>query len=144
MKVQKMNPNNMNAMQMNNASAMMGAMNMMQKLGKGKRKYSVELDKNDKKFLGKFLEEAKKQFPQTGDQGVKPIIEFFDYINSICKDVAKKELKLSFEELEFLKKMLSDSVKGMEGMSFKWYQLIRKAMVKLMVKQYRELLKKIN
>lgn len=144
MKVQKMNPNNMSPMQMNNASSMMGAMNMMQKLGKGKRKYSIELEKNDKKFLGKFLEEAKKQFPSTADQGTKPIVEFFDYINSICQDTTKKELRLSFEELEFLKKMLSDSVRGMEAMNFKWYQLIRKGMVKLMVKQYRELLKKIN
>lgn len=144
MKVQKMNPNNMNPMQMNNASSMMGAMNMMQKLGKGKRKYGIALDKNDKKFLGKFLEEAKKQFPEGGEQGAKPIVEFFDYINLICQDTNKPELRLSFEELEFLKKMLSDSVRGMEGMSFKWYQLIRKGMVKLMLKQYRELLKKIN
>ena len=54
------------------------------------------------------------------------------------------ELKVSFEEYEFLKKMVIDSVKGMEAMEFKWYQLIKKGMIKMMVKQYRELLTKLK
>ena len=141
-----MNPNNMNPMEMNNASAMMGMMNLMQKIGKGKRKYSVALDKNEKKSLGKFLEEGKKQFDPSvpGAAQMKPVAEFFEYMISICNSKDKSEVRFSFEELEFFKKMLSDSVKGMEGMNFKWYQLIRKSMAKVMVKQYRELLKKIN
>ncbi|MGL4403612.1 MAG: hypothetical protein ACRCTS_07855 [Fusobacteriaceae bacterium] len=146
MKMQKMNANNMNPMEMNNASAMMGMMNLMQKIGKGKRKYSLALDKNEKKFLGKFLEEGKKQFDPSvpGASQMKPVADFFEYMISICNSKDKSEIRFSFEELEFFKKMLSDSVKGMEGMSFKWYQLIRKSMAKVMVKQYRELLKKIN
>lgn len=146
MKMQKMNPNNMNPMEMNNASAMMGMMNLMQKIGKGKRKYSVALDKNEKKFLGKFLEEGKKQFDPSvaGASQMKPVADFFDYMIAICNSSDKSEIRFSFEELEFFKKMLSDSVRGMEGMNFKWYQLIRKSMAKVMVKQYRELLKKIN
>ncbi|MGL5964556.1 MAG: hypothetical protein ACRCZ2_09230 [Fusobacteriaceae bacterium] len=146
MKMQKMNPNNMNPMEMNNASAMMGMMNVIQKIGKGKRKYSVSLDKNEKKFLGKFLEEGKKQFDPSvpGSAQMKPVAEFFDYMIGICNSSNKNDIRFSFEELEFFKKMLSDSVKGMEGMNFKWYQLIRKSMAKVMVKQYRALLKKIN
>ena len=38
MKTQRVNPNAMNPMQMNNMSSMMGMMNSIQKIGKGKRK----------------------------------------------------------------------------------------------------------
>ncbi|MGL5055382.1 MAG: hypothetical protein ACRC54_06900 [Fusobacteriaceae bacterium] len=143
MKVQKLNANNLNPMEMNNASAMMGMMNIIQKIGKGKKKYSINLDKAEKKFLGKFLEEAKKQFVNSEEQA-KNIVEFFNYMKAICDSKDKDELRLSFEELEFLKKMLSDSVKGMESLTFKWWQLLRKGMVKMMLKQYKGLLVKIN
>ena len=102
------------------------------------------IGKNEKKFLAKFLEEAKKQFPSGNDAGIKPLVNFFDYLIEMCKNKAVTEIKVSFEELEFLKKILSDSVKGMEGMSFKWYQFIRKSMVKMMLTQYKLLLKTIN
>lgn len=143
MKVQKLNANNLNPMEMNNAAAMMGMMNLIQKIGKGKRKYNISLDKNDKKFLGKFLEEGKKQFLAGGDQGTS-IVEFFNYMKEVCDNKTKNELRISFEELEFMKKMMTDSVRGMEGMTFKWWQFPQKAMVKLMVKQYRAILVKFN
>ena len=144
MKMQRMNPNNMNPMQMNNVSSMAGMMNNIQKIGKGKRKYTVQLDKNSKKFLSKFIDEIKKQFsgPMIG-QG-QGIIEFFNYIKEICDSKDKNELRLSFEELEFMKKMLSDTIKGLESVKFKWYQFARKMMVKIMLKQYREILAQIN
>ncbi|MGL5123018.1 MAG: hypothetical protein ACRC6K_02460 [Fusobacteriaceae bacterium] len=144
MKAQKINANNLTPMEMNNVSSMMGAMNLIQKIGKGKRKYNINLEKADKKFLSKFLSEAKKQFSGANDQQVRPLVEFFDYVKGICDSKDKNELRLSYEEMEFLKKILGDSIKGMESMSFKWYQLLRKSMVKVMIKQYRALLKKIN
>jgi hypothetical protein len=144
MKMQRMNPNNMNPMQMNNVSNMAGMMNNIQKIGKGKRKYTVQLDKNSKKFLSKFIDEIKKQFngPMVG-QG-QGIIEFFNYVKEICDSKDKNELRLSFEELEFMKKMLSDTIKGLENVKFKWYQFARKMMVKVMLKQYKEILVQIN
>ena len=60
MRTQRVNPNGMNPMQMNNMSSMMGMMNNIQRIGKGKRKITVNLDKNNKKFLSKFIEEVKK------------------------------------------------------------------------------------
>ena len=145
MKTQRVNPNAMNPMQMNNMSSMMGMMNSIQKIGKGKRKYSIMLDKNNKKFLAKFIDEVKKQFASSplGTQG-QGVSDFFDYVKKMCKDKNQMELKGSFEEYEFLKKMVIDSVKGMEAMEFKWYQLIKKGMIKMMVKQYRELLTKLK
>lgn len=145
MKTQRVNPNAMNPMQMNNMSSMMGMMNSIQKIGKGKRKYSIMLDKNNKKFLAKFIDEVKKQFASSplGGQG-QGVSDFFDYVKKMCEDKNQMELKVSFEEYEFLKKMVIDSVKGMEAMEFKWYQLIKKGMIKMMVKQYRELLTKLK
>ena len=70
--------------------------------------------------------------------------EFFDYVKSVADTKDQMELKLSFEEYEFLKRMIVDSIKGMEGMTFKWYQFVKKAMLKVMVKQYRELLTKFK
>lgn len=147
MKTQRINPNTMNPMQMNNMSGMMGMMNTIQRLGKGKRKIIVSLDKNARKFLGKFIDEVKKQFSSSANATQTPNLnEFFDYIKNITDDKSKGnvELKLSFEEYEFLKRMLIDSVKGMENIQFKWYQFIKKSMVKVMAKQYREILAKFK
>lgn len=145
MKTQRVNPNAMNPMQMNNMSSMMGMMNTIQRIGKGKRKIGVSLDKNNKKFLSKFIEEVKKQFSSSamGAQ-TQGLAEFFDYIKSVADSKDQMELKLSFEEYEFLKRMIIDSIKGMEAMTFKWYQFIKKGMLKVMIKQYRELLTKFK
>ncbi|MGL5001282.1 MAG: hypothetical protein ACRC6J_06155 [Cetobacterium sp.] len=138
MKAQKLNANNMNPMQMNSMSSMMGMMNSIQKIGKGKRKYSVTLEKGTKKFLSKFIEEIKKQF--TENNGMQNVVQFLDYVKSIADSSDRAELKLSYEEQEFLTKMVADAVRGMDSVQFKWYQLIKKSMTKVMVKQYRELL----
>ncbi|WP_448821944.1 hypothetical protein [Cetobacterium sp.] len=138
MKAQKVNANNMNPMQMNAMSSMMGMMNSIQKIGKGKRKYSVSLDKGTKKFLSKFIEEIKKQFAV--NNGMQNVGQFLDYVKSVADSKDKMDLKLSYEEQEFLTKMVSDAVKGMESVQFKWYQLIKKSMTKVMAKQYRQLL----
>ena len=145
MKAQRVNPNGMNPMQMNSMSNMMGMMNSIQRIGKGKRKITVNLDKNNKKFLSKFIEEVKKQFATSamGAQ-VNGLREFFDYIKSVADAKDQMELKLSFEEYEFLKKMIVDSIRGMEGMTFKWYQFVKKGMLKVMIRQYRELLTKFK
>lgn len=145
MKTQRVNPNGMNPMQMNNMSSMMGTMNTIQRIGKGKRKISVNLDKSNKKFLSKFIDGVKKQLISSaiGAQTTS-LEEFFDYIKSIADAKEQMELKLSFEEYEFLKRMIVDSIKGMEAMSFKWYQFVKKGMLKVMLKQYKELLTKFK
>lgn len=145
MKTQRVNPNTMNHMQMNNMSSMMGMMNNIQKIGKGKRKIGVSLDKGNKKFLSKFIDEVKKQFVSSAmaTQNL-PLGAFFDYVKAYCENKEQAELKLSFEEYEFLKRMLVDSVKGMETMQLKWYQFIKKGMIKALSKQYKDLLTKFK
>ncbi|MGL4392341.1 MAG: hypothetical protein ACRCSK_02755 [Fusobacteriaceae bacterium] len=146
MKQQKINPATMNPMEMNNLSSMMSMMSLIQKIGKGKRKYEIHLDKSDKKFLSKFVDEAKKQFPGGNEPQMKPLMEFFSYLKVGCdtKSKSKAPLKISYEELEFMKKMLVDSVKGMEGMTFKWYQVLKKSMLKVLLKQYKVIVKKFD
>lgn len=142
MKVQKANANNMNPMQMNAMSSMMGMMNSIQKIGKGKRKYTIILDKGTKKFLSKFIEEVKKQF--SVNNGTQNVVQFLDYVKNMADTKDKMDLKVSYEEQEFLVKMLSDAVKGMGTVEFKWYQLIKKSMTKVMLKQYKILLQQLK
>lgn len=141
MKTQRVNPSTMNHMQLNSMSNMMGIMNTVQKIGKGKRKISVKLEKSNKKFLGRFIDEVKKQFLSSAMAAQTSALgDFFDYVKSVAENKQATELKLSFEEFEFMKRMLMDSIKGMENMEFKWYQFIKKGMLKVLLRQYRELL----
>lgn len=57
MKATRVNPGALSPMEMNNMSSMMGMMNSIQKIGKGKRKYTIKLDKTDKKLLVRFISE---------------------------------------------------------------------------------------
>lgn len=140
----RMNPNAISPMEMNQMSSMMGMMSSLQKIGKGKRKYSIPLDKAGKKFLGQFIDEVKKQFANTAMAEQKSIYDFLVYVKSVVENKESTELKVSFEEEEFLKRLLKDSLRGMEGMEYKWYQFIKKRMVKIITKQYREFLAKFK
>lgn len=141
----KVNPNTINPIEMNNMSSMLSMMNSIQKIGKGKRKYSIEVDKSDKRLLVKFLNEAKKQFADIGSSTQQVgVYNFFKYVIDLASSKDTTEIKLSYEEYEFLKKMLQDSVRGIEKMQFFWYQFIRRATTKAIAKQYRSLLKRFK
>ena len=131
MKATRVNPGALSPMEMNNMSSMMGMMN------------TVKLDKNDKKLLVRFINEAKKQFTDTASNSqYAGVYNFLTYITDIASKKESTEIKMSYEEQDFVKRMLQDSVRGMEKMQFFWYQFIRKFTVKMLTKQYRELLKK--
>ena len=141
---QTLNPNKMSQVDMMNNQAMMGMASFMQKLGKGKRKYIVKLDKGNKKFLGTLVKEMKKQMGVYGNNPqTKGMNNFLNYLETEC---GKKELevKMSYDELEFLKKTISESVKQMGIMQFKWYQFIKKMAIKMMAKQYKILLEELQ
>ena len=135
---------NMNGMQMRNMTGMMGIQNAMQRIGKGKRKYTVKISKHNRKFLGKFVEEIQKQMGSENNPQMKGVMDFLSYLKAECNKKKVTEIKMSFDELEFLKKMVVDSVKGMEGMTYKWYQIINKLMVKTMIKSNRSLLEELK
>lgn len=138
----RINPQAISPMQLNSLSAQMGMLSSMQKIGKGKRKYSLPLDKGQKKLMSRFINEAKKQFSNVDSNSqYKGVYNFLNYVTESADNKNTKEIKLSYEEYEFLKKMVGDSVKSMENMSFLWYQFIKKLMMKIMHKQYKELYK---
>jgi hypothetical protein len=138
------NVNGMNGIQMKQMSGMMGIQNAMQRIGKGKRKYTVNISKHNKKFLGKFVEEIQKQMGGDNNPQMKGVIDFLNYLKAECNKKNVTEVKMSFDELEFLKKMIIDSIKGMEGMTYKWYQVINKVMMKTMIKSNRSLLEELK
>ena len=145
MKTARVNPGALNPMEMNNMSSMMGMMNSIQKIGKGKRKYSVKLEKGDKKLLVRFINEAKKQFTDTASNSqYKGVYDFLTYVVDVASKKESTELKLSYEEHDFIKRMLQDSLRGMKNMQFCWYQFIRKFTVKILAKKYQSLLEKFN
>jgi hypothetical protein len=135
---------NMNAMQMRNASNMMGIQSAMQKIGKGKRKHTIKIAKHNKKFLGKFIIEIQKQMGAENNPQMKGVSNFLAYLKTECDRKTTTEIKMSFEELEFLKKLIIDSLRGMKEMTFKWYQIFNKVMVKTMIKSNEELLKELK
>ena len=91
------------------------------------------------------MTDIKKQFSETyADSQMKGVLTFFDYVKSACENKATTELKLSYEEFDFLKRLLTDSLKGMEAMQLKWYNLIKKATLKMMKVQYKEVLKQMK
>lgn len=142
MKGQRINPEKINPMEINAMSSMMGMMGILQKIGKGKRKYSIKLEKNHKKFLSRFMVDIKKEFEKTyaNVPQMKGVLSFLDYIKTSCENKDLKELNVSYEEFDFLKRMLMDNLRGMEAMQLKWYQLIKKATLKMMKAQYRDIL----
>lgn len=142
MKGQRINPEKINPMEINAMSSMMGMMGILQKIGKGKRKYSIKLEKNHKKFLARFMVDIKKEFEKTyaNVPQMKGVLGFLDYIKVSCENKELKELNVSYEEFDFLKRMLMDNLKGMEAMQLKWYQLIKKATLKMMKAQYKDIL----
>ena len=91
----------------------------------------------------RFINEAKKQFSDTASNSqYAGVYNFLNYITDVASKKESTEIKMSYEEQDFVKRMLQDSVRGMEKMQFFWYQFIRKFTVKTLTKQYRELLKK--
>lgn len=144
MKQQMMKSNQMSQVEMMNTQSMMGVANFMQKLGKGKRKFNVKIEKYNKKFLARVATEMKKQLgtPESNPQ-MKNVFQFFEYLEKESKNT-NEILQLSYEELEFLKKTLIGSAQQMGDMKFKWFQFLKKMTYGLMVKQYKALIQDIN
>ena len=111
---------------------------------KEKRKFEINLDKSSKKFFLKIVIEMKKQMiSYSGNPQMSGVLSFFDYLEAECKNT-NPAIKMSFEELDFMKMQLSESIKGMENMTFKWYNFLKKITIKMFVKQYKALLEEFK
>ncbi len=146
MKGKVANPNTVNNMTLVNAKSQSKAASLVQKIGKGKRKAKVELSKGNMKYLGKLVKEMKKQILPYEKQAAN-VFTFLNYLEKEAQSKSKKiTLMLSFEELDFLKMQVKESTKAIEDLrlNLKWYNLFKKFMYGLLVKQNKYFLEELT
>ena len=136
------NPNTINDMTLVNVKAKAKMNQLVQKIGKGKRKIKVTLGKSTRSYLTKLIEEMKKQM-KVYEKQLPNIFQFFGYLEKeikITKENKKektKDVSLSFEELDFLKLQIIETIKGIDNMKtkLKWYNFLKKGLYKTLRKQ---------
>ena len=146
MKGKVANPNTVNNMTLVNAKSQSKAASLVQKIGKGKRKAKVELSKGNMKYLGKLVKEMKKQMLPYEKQAAN-VFTFLNYLEKEAQSKSKKiTLMLSFEELDFLKMQVKESTKAVEELrlTLKWYNLAKKFIYGLLVKQNKYFLEELT
>ena len=113
------NPNSVNDMEIINAKAQAKMSQLVQKIGKGKRRVTVTFNKTTRSYVAKLIEEMKKQMIAYEKQ-LPNLFNFFNYLEKETK-VTKankkektKDVLLSYEEVDFLKLQLKETIKGIE------------------------------
>ena len=136
------NPNTINDMTLVNVKAQAKMNQLVQKIGKGKRKIKVTLGKSTRSYLTKLIEEMKKQM-KVYEKQLPNIFQFFGYLEKEIKITMEnknektKDVSLSFEELDFLKLQIRETIKGIDNMKtkLKWYNFLKKGLYKTLRKQ---------
>ena len=136
------NPNTINDMTLVNVKAQAKMNQLVQKIGKGKRKIKVTLGKSTRSYLTKLIEEMKKQM-KVYEKQLPNIFQFFGYLEKEIKIIKEnkkektKDVSLSFEELDFLKLQIRETIKGIDNMKtkLKWYNFLKKGLYKTLRKQ---------
>ena len=149
--VKMVNPNTVNDMALVNAKAQAKMSQLVQKIGKGKRRVRVTLSKSTRIYLIKMLEEMKKQMSAYEKQ-LPNLFQFFNYLEKeiqITKENKKektKDVQLSYEELDFLKIQIKETIKGITNLSgsLKWYNFIKKGLYKTLRKQNEMVLEELG
>ena len=121
------------------------------KIGKGKRKVNVTFSKMSRSYLVRLIEEMRKMMSQYEKQ-LPNVFSFFKYFENevkITKENKKeknKTVKLSYEEVDFFKLQLKETLKGIDTQraALKWYNLIKKALFKTLKKQTEVVLEEFN
>ena len=145
------NPNTINDMTLVNVKAQAKMNQLVQKIGKGKRKIKVTLGKSTRSYLTKLIEEMKKQM-KVYEKQLPNIFQFFGYLEKeikITKENKKektKDVSLSFEELDFLRLQIRETIKGIDNMKtkLKWYNFLKKGLYKTLRKQNEMTLKELG
>ena len=140
--VKMVNQNTINDMTLVNAKSQAKMTQLIQKIGKGKRRVKVTLSKSTRSYLIKMLEEMKKQMAVYEKQ-LPNLFQFFNYLEKEVRIVKQnkkqktKDIVLSYEELDFLKIQIKETIKGIDNLksSLKWYNLVKKGLYKTLKKQ---------
>ena len=141
------NPNTMSNTDVLNARAQAQMTQLVQKLGKGKRRVKVSLSKPSRSYLEKMIAEMKKQ-RVVYEKQLPNIFQFFKYFENEVKvtkenkKIKEKEILLSYEELDFIKL----NIKGVDKMilTLKWYNFFKKILYKTIKKQNELVLEELS
>ena len=140
------NPNSVNDMEIINAKAQAKMSQLVQKIGKGKRRVTVTFNKTTRSYVAKLIEEMKKQMITYEKQLPNNYLEKETKVTKANKKEKTKDVLLSYEEVDFLKLQLKETIKGIEMQSknLKWYNFLKKSMYKMLKKQTEETLENVN
>lgn len=149
--VKMVGSNTVNDMTLVNAKSQAKMTQLMQKIGKGKRRVKVTLSKSTRSYLTKMLEEMKKQM-SIYEKQLPNLFQFFNYLEKEVRIVKQnkkqktKDIILSYEELDFLKIQIKETIKGIDNLksSLKWYNLIKKGLYKTLRKQNELILEELG
>lgn len=149
--VKMVGSNTVNDMTLVNAKSQAKMTELMQKIGKGKRRVKVTLSKSTRSYLTKMLEEMKKQM-SIYEKQLPNLFQFFNYLEKEVRIVKQnkkqktKDIILSYEELDFLKIQIKETIKGIDNLksSLKWYNLIKKGLYKTLRKQNELILEELG
>ena len=146
-----MNPNSESNMDLINQKAQFKMQQLVQKIGKGKRRVTVTFSKMSRGYVAKMIEEMKKAMAQYERQ-LPNLFSFFNYLEKevkITKENKKektKDVKFSYEEIDFFKLQLNETIKGIDTQvaTLKWYNLIKKGLFKTLKKQTETVLEEVK
>ena len=146
-----MNPNSVSNMDLINQKAQFKMQQLVQKIGKGKRRGTVTFSKMSRGYVAKMIEEMKKAMAQYERQ-LPNLFSFFNYLEKevkITKENKKektKDVKFSYEEIDFFKLQLNETIKGIDTQvaTLKWYNLIKKGLFKTLKKQTETVLEEVK
>ena len=146
-----MNPNSVSNMDLINQKAQFKMQQLVQKIGKGKRRVTVTFSKMSRGYVAKMIEEMKKAMAQYERQ-LPNLFSFFNYLEKevkITKENKKektKDVKFYYEEIDFFKLQLNETIKGIDTQvaTLKWYNLIKKGLFKTLKKQTETVLEEVK
>ena len=146
-----MNPNSVSNMDLINQKAQFKMQQLVQKIGKGQRRVTVTFSKMSRGYVAKMIEEMKKAMAQYERQ-LPNRFSFFNYLEKevkITKENKKektKDVKFSYEEIDFFKLQLNETIKGIDTQvaTLKWYNLIKKGLFKTLKKQTETVLEEVK
>ena len=97
------NPNSVNDMEIINAKAQAKMSQLVQKIGKGKRRVTVTFNKTTRSYVAKLIEEMKKQMIAYEKQ-LPNLFNFFNYLEKETKvtKANKKKQKMFYFRMKKL------------------------------------------
>lgn len=133
MKSRMVNPNSISDMEIMNIKNQARLSQILQNVGRGRRKVEIYLSITSQKFIEQLATELKKQMHDYATK-MPNIPEFFNYLIK-CVHVEKKQKReknkmvlLSYDEKDFLEMQIKGSIEEIarQRKKLKWYNILKK------------------